>query len=115
MQKRNFFIPTLILILIAGNITFITSWVRASNKLDNITLAIDDSRKTASFLALFVEKVLKAESEVSFEDRLKLENDVRGLNDDQVFKEWKKFIESRNAEDAQSNLKDFISIIVNKI
>jgi hypothetical protein len=67
------------------------------------------------FLKLFISKVLKAEGEVDFETRLKLENAVREIQDKEILDQWTKFTESKTEEEAQKNVKDLLEILVNKL
>ena len=73
------------------------------------------NRKILSFLRLFIDKVLKADGEVSFEDRLSLENAVRGIDDQQILSQWQKFVDSKSDKEAQVNLRDLIDLLVRKI
>lgn len=66
------------------------------------------------FNKLFIEKVLKAEEKIDFEERLKLENMVRNLNDEEILIQWQKFTESKTETEAQDNVKDLLYILVNK-
>lgn len=72
-------------------------------------------KKVTDFLKLFVEKILNAKQEVKFEDRLKLENAVRELGDTAVLAKWQAFVDSKQSEDAQTNLKNLIGVLVNKL
>ena len=71
--------------------------------------------KTLAFLKLFIEKVLKADGEVSFEDRLHLENTVRDLKDNQVLASWNTFVESKTEKDAQEAAKRLLEVLAQKI
>ena len=68
-----------------------------------------------SFAKTFVEKVLAAEGEISFEDRLKLENDVRELNDEEILNQWMMFAESNTEEVAQKEVINLLSLLLEKI
>ena len=71
--------------------------------------------KLVAFDKMFIEKVLQSNTEVSFDDRLKLENAVRDLNDPQILAQWEKFSNSANEADAQTQTKNLLDLIVNKI
>jgi len=71
--------------------------------------------KIVSFLDTFIAKVLKAENEVSFEDRLKLENSIRDLNDKELLTLWEKFTQATTADQIQQNVKNLLEGLVNKI
>jgi hypothetical protein len=70
--------------------------------------------KVVDFSKLFVEKVLKADTEVSFEDRLKLENQVRDLNDPEILAQWEKFTGSTTQDQVQSEVKNLLDLLVKK-
>lgn len=87
-------------------------------KASQMVAAEQKSGPTKKFLKLFVEKVLgnqKETAEVSFEDRLKLENAVRELNDSEILAAWNKFVDSQTSGEAQENLRALISLLVGRI
>jgi hypothetical protein len=67
------------------------------------------------FTKLFIAKVLKADGEVSFDDRLQLENSVRDINDKTIFDQWQKLINAKTALDAQIEVKNLLEMLVDKI
>jgi hypothetical protein len=73
------------------------------------------NEKIINFLKLFITKVLKAEGEVDFETRLKLENAVREIQDKEILDQWTKFTESKTEDEAQKNVKDLLEILINKL
>ncbi len=73
------------------------------------------NEKVLEVSKLFIEKVLKAETEVDFETRLKLENAVRNLGDQEIMNQWQKFVNSKTEIQAQIEVKNLLEILVNKI
>jgi len=73
------------------------------------------NRDVVSFLKLFIEKILQGEEEVSFEDRLRLENSVRELKDNKILSLWESFTQAKSSEEAQVSLKNLLQALVNKI
>lgn len=71
--------------------------------------------KVLSFAQLFVAHVLQAEREVDFETRLKLENAVRDLADDQILGQWQKFTDSQSELEAQREVKTLLGLLLSKI
>ena len=71
--------------------------------------------KNLGFTKLFIEQVLQAEKEIDFETRLKLENAVRGIGDEEIFTQWQKFIESKTEAEAQKGVKNLLDLLVHKI
>ncbi len=85
------------------------------NKANQRLRAQQINEKALSFEKLFVEKVLNSRNEISFEDRLQLENAVRQLNDQAIFIQWQKFTKSENNEDAQLQAGNLFTLLINKI
>jgi hypothetical protein len=111
-------IIAIILILLAGNIYFGSKYFSVQKELKETKAAMEVPKineKILSFTNLFIIKVLKAESEVDFETRLKLETAVRDLNDEEILNQWKKFTESKTEADAQTEVKNLLEILVSKI
>ncbi|MBU3896136.1 hypothetical protein KKG36_02395 [Patescibacteria group bacterium] len=71
--------------------------------------------KMLNFAKLFIAKVIMAQGDVSFEDRLKLENAVRNINDETVFEQWQRFIEAETESQVGENAKILLELLVNKI
>lgn len=67
------------------------------------------------FTVFFIESVLKAEEDVDFETRLKLESAVRNLNDEEIFESWNGFVNAADDNIAQKEVKNLLSILVSKI
>ncbi len=108
----------LVLILVAGNIFFS---IKYSGEKQGLQLAQTEiaGQKTngqiLEFTKLFIDKVLKAETEVDFETRLRLENAVRNLGDEEILNHWQSFIESQTEIQAQEEVKILLESLVNKI
>jgi cell division protein FtsL len=67
------------------------------------------------FLDLFVEKVLKTDKEITFENRLKLENAVRDINDPEILSRWEAFVAGTTEVQIQQGVKDLLEVLVNKM
>lgn len=73
------------------------------------------NEKILSFTKLFVDKIFKKNPEVSFEDRLDLENSVRDLNNQEIFDQWRKFTTSADEGDAQTQAVNLFNMLLNNI
>ena len=73
------------------------------------------NEKILGFTNLFINQVLRAKEEIDFETRLKLENTVRGIGDDEVLGQWQKFVESKTENEAQEQVKNLLDLLVKKI
>ncbi len=68
-----------------------------------------------TFTQLFVDKVLKGNKEVSFEDRLQLENSIRALKDKETFDCWERFTNAKSQDEVQNNFYELFSLLLKKI
>jgi len=71
--------------------------------------------KIVDFGDQFVSQVLKADSEVSFDTRLKLENNVRDIGDEDILAGWKTFTDSTTETDAQNATKNLLELFFQKL
>ena len=118
MDKKRLVIITVIALLTAGNIFFGVQLFICKMELSRANQSLytkQINEKTLAFGKLFVEKVLKGASEVDFEDRLKLENSVREINDQEIFDQWQKFIKSENDQQAQEEVAELFIMLLDKI
>lgn len=108
----------IILILIATNLYMVYLNFDYQKKLqvaEDIVTKKQVNDDVINFMRSVIEKVLQAKQEVSFDDRLKLENSVRNLNDPEILNQWNNFVNSKTQDEAQNGLRDLLSIIARKI
>jgi len=118
MKYSKTILTIIILLLIAGNVFFGFKYFAAQKEIRQTQTALETQTtqgKVLEFTKLFIEKVLKAETEVGFETRLKLENAVRNLDDEEILVQWQKFTESKTETGAQEEVKNLLEMLVNKI
>jgi hypothetical protein len=117
MDKKKI-IAAIVIILLVGNVFFAWKYYSANQQLAAEKKIADSQKKNvgvSEFSKMFVAEVLKAQGEVSFDTRLKLENAVRQLNDKDILDQWNKFVKSPNENDAQNEVKSLLELLVNKI
>lgn len=117
-MNKSKIILILILILLAGNVFLGVKYFSVVKELRQTQTTLETQKtneKVLDFTKLFVAKVLKAETEVDFETRLKLENAIRNLGDEEILAQWQKFTESKTEADAQTKVKNLLEILVSKI
>ncbi len=118
MKKTNFLVLISILILITGNVYLGLQCFLYKSDLDRLQkdIAIQQINGKGIFFTKFlVSKVLQGEGEISFEDRLKLENAVRDLNDPEIFAQWQKFTNSKTNQETQQSIGTLFDMLLNKI
>lgn len=118
-DKSKLVTNLLLLILVAGNIylgvQYTQSTKRDTDKLLAETEKTDERIKTSRFLKLFIDKVLSTNGEISFEDRVKLESDIRSLEDESLVKQWETFVASKDSNEAQKSAVLLMSMLMNKM
>ena len=117
IMNRLFF-SALLIILLAGNLYTISRYLSVQKELSVAQQIANDritNDKVLSFDRLFIEKVLNAKGEVSFNDRLQLENAVRDLHDDAILTAWNAFVNSKTQQDAQDAVRSILTILATKI
>lgn len=114
----NLFWLILVLILLAGNVFWGVKYFSLQKELQETQAGLETQKlneKVLEFTKLFIEKVLKTETEIDFETRLKLENAVRNLDDEEILVQWQKFVDSRTEAEAQNEVKNLLEMLINKI
>lgn len=102
----------IIAFLFASNFNLKTQLVSAGG----VTLE-DASKKTriVSFTSLFIDLVLMSNEEISFNNRLELENRVREIDDQEIFEKWQEFTSTEDPESAQRAVVEFLGILIDKL
>lgn len=108
----------LICILLAGNIFFGMRYVVVQKELRESQAAVSAqniNERTLEFTRLFVEKVLKSDTEVDFDTRLQLENSVRAIGDEEILAQWQRFTETKTEAEAQDEVKNLLGLLMKRI
>ncbi len=112
-------IPYLVIIILAGLLLILAGqcYFQRQNLIvaENAIKTFQYDQKVLNFTKLFITKVLKADGEVPFEDRLQLETAVRDINDKTIFDQWNKFVNAKTALEAQIEVKNLLEMLVSKI
>ena len=72
-------------------------------------------QRIVHFANLVINKVLNASGEVSFDDRLSLENAVRDTKDTQLLAQWNSFTAAKDEAGAQQEMKSLLSLLISKM
>jgi len=118
MDRKRIIILAAIIILACGVVVLGGGYLSQRQKIHMLEDQVQKERvndKIVNFLDLFIQKVLESQKEISFDDRLKLENEVRALNDNQIIAQWDQFVNSKSVEDAQLQVKNLLHLLVQKI
>ena len=116
LDKARLLSNFLLLLLLAGNIYLGVQYIyniqcQATQAEDKTTERIQTSR----FLKFFIDVVLNTKGTISYDDRVKLENDVRQLHNSDVTKQWDAFVASKDSKTAQDNAVKLMSLLANNM
>ncbi|OGZ69893.1 MAG: hypothetical protein A3F47_01115 [Candidatus Staskawiczbacteria bacterium RIFCSPHIGHO2_12_FULL_38_11] len=117
-HKKHLVYFVLIAIVILSIVALVFSYFFQAQKIAELqkqVAAQKTNTKVVNFLNLFIDKVLKTDKEVSFEDRLKLENAIRDINDPELLAKWEQFTGGTNEAEIQKGVKDLLEALAHKI
>jgi len=118
LDKTRLVTNILLIVLVSGNIFFGIQY-SANIKLqaDSEKQETSNSIQVSRFLKLFVDVVLNNEAgkTISYEDRLKLENDIRQIKDTDLTNQWDAFVASKDAKAGQENAVKLMKLLTNKL
>ena len=118
MKNSEKILTVFVVILALSTAYLLVQYFSAQTQLKEANQIIKDQQinaKIVAFTQLFIDKVLSGQTEVSFEDRLQLENAVRGLNDQEIFDQWQKFVKGGTSQEGQQNLTKLLKLLITKI
>lgn len=116
LDKTSLFSNFLLVVLLAGNIYLSIQYIsniqlQANQKEDTTSTRIQTSR----VLKEYIDVVLNTTGSISYDNRVKLESDVRQLQDPLITKQWDAFVASKDAKVAQGNAIKLMSMLANKM
>jgi hypothetical protein len=119
LEKTRLLSNILMILLVVGNIFFSIQYmegVRLQANKDTVEEAKSMERlQTARFLKLFIDTVLNTKETISFENRVKLENDIRQLQDKAITAQWESFVNSKDTKVAQEAAVKLMSMLGSKM
>lgn len=109
----------LMVVLVAMNIFFSIQYTEGIRSESEEAAAqqemLEQRLQTSKFMKLFIDTVLGTNGVISFEDRVRLENDIRALGDSQAVSVWEDFVASEDSATAQANAVRLMSYLSNKM
>ena len=115
LEKTRFVSNILLLVLLAGNLFFSIQYIY-SIKADQVPTVDKGAQdvihiKNSNFLKLFINKVIKANGTVTYEDRVQLENDVRQIHNPELTAQWELFVGNKDPKKAEQAATDLMLIL----
>jgi len=112
-QKLSYFVSLVLLILFI--LTLLNNFSLREKIRTLESKNFQTNEKILVFTEKFIDKVVKTNKEVTAEERLELENDLREINDSEIIQSWEKFVLSKNEDEAQKNIRDLLLTLLKKI
>lgn len=116
-NRKGLILFSVILLLILGNIFWGIKYITQfqETKIIQKELASKNTNyEVINFLKLFIEKVLRTNKEVSFENRLILEESIINIGDGEILSAWEKFTEAETEFEIQEGVKDLLEVLAKK-
>ena len=119
LDRTRIFSNVLMLVLLCGNIYFsiqYTSNIKLQDeKIITDSAKVDSRLQIAKFLREFIDTVLSTKGTISYDDRVKLESDIRQIKDADLIKIWDMFVASKDSKSAQEGAVKLMSALANKM
>ncbi len=115
LERTRMISNVLMLVLLAGNLYFSAQYIY--NLRNEKAPTVDEGAreitriKNANFLKLFIDKVIKSNGTVSYEDRVQLENDVRQIRNPALAAQWELFVGSKDPKKAEVAASDLMLML----
>lgn len=115
LERTRLISNVLMLVLLAGNLYFSAQYIY--NLKNEKVQAVDEGArevariKNANFLKLFIDKVIKSNGTVSYEDRVQLENDIRQIHNPALTAQWELFVGSKDSKKAEVAASDLMLML----
>ena len=118
-DKTRLVANILMVVLVVLNIFFTIQYTSNIKKEDAKQIEeaakTDERLRVSRFMKLFIDKVLSTSGTITFEDRVKLESDVREIGDEAIIKQWEVFVSSKDSDSAQKSAVLLMSLLMNKM
>lgn len=118
-DKTRLLANVLMVLLVALNIFFSIQYTqnikKEDQKLEEEVTRQEQRLQTAQFMKFFIDRVLGTNGTISFEDRVKLESDIRALGDQTLVSQWEVFVASEDSEAAQQSAVKLMSMLANRM
>lgn len=119
LSKTRVFSSVLLVLLLAGNLYFTVQYIEGNRQQAAQTeaTALNESSRhqSAIFMKEFIDNVIGTKGTISFEDRVKLENDIIQIHDATLLAQWRDFVSSTDSKSAQPKAIKLMSLLADKM
>jgi len=118
-DKTRLMANILMVVLVCLNIFFSVQYTQniktEGAQIEQEAAKTEERLKISRFMKFFVDKVLGTNGTIAFEDRVKLEADIRAMGDEAMTKQWEAFVSSTDSESAQQSAVKLMSMLASKM
>jgi hypothetical protein len=115
---NKFFVVIIVILLAASlilNVCLGFAVYTTGKKYQDLAQSITLNERVSDFASLLIDKVLKSNDGIAFEDRVQLENAIQATKDKQLYDQWEKFVNAQTLPEGKTDLYDLIQMIINKL
>ena len=108
----------IIIILLLSNLFLGVKYFNANKELKgtiSVTTVQEERTKFTEFNRTFISEVLQAKSEVNYDTRLKLDEMIKDINDQELTAQWQKFTDSKTEEEAQDETVKLLGFLAERM
>jgi len=113
INRKSLLIVIIILICTNGILAIRYHQLKQTSAQQNNQIAAKN-KKILDFTNLFITEVLQSNQVVDFQTRLKLENEIRDINDPELLKQWQTFVDSKTQDEAQKETTNLLKLLITK-
>ena len=112
------YILLIIIILLLTNLFLGVKYFNTNKELKETTSTIaaqQEKTKFTEFNKTFINEVLQAKTEVNYDTRLKLDEMIKNINDQELTAQWQKFTESKTEKEAQKETVKLLGLLAERM
>ena len=114
-MKNKILIIALIASLLVNIFLGVSYFQDKSVQIESDQLSSEQREKISEFTKLFFTKIVVTGGKISFEDRAKIEEDLKNLNDSAISEKWNNFISSDSGGKAQGAVTDMMIFLADRL
>ena len=113
---KNKILIAFLLVSLLVNIFLGINYFQSKNvQINTSQFSLEQRKQIGDFTKLFITKIVATGGKIGFEDRAKIEEDLKNLNDSIVSEKWANFISSDSGEKAQAAAIDMMVFLTDKL
>ena len=116
MKQKQIYL--IIIILLSANLFLGVKYFNTNQELKEtkaITAAQEEKTKFTEFNKTFINEVLQTKTEVNYDTRLKLDEMIKDINDQELTAQWQRFTDSKTEQEAQDETVKLLGLVAERM